>query len=140
MIRTVAGLLDSLKQREVELIAQSGIRHAPTIGAQYEGLTSDLLQRMIPENLGLRVVSGFVEGRDGTLSGQIDCMLVYGVGTLIHQTTLFKWPIRQVIALFEVKKTLFSTQLEEAHHHLNSVLDMYIEFRAVPWARSKAES
>lgn len=48
MIRTVAGLLDSLKQREMELIAQSGIRHAPTIGAQYEGLTTDLRRRMIP--------------------------------------------------------------------------------------------
>jgi hypothetical protein len=128
MIRTVAGLLDSLKQREMELIAQSGIRHAPTIGAQYEGLTTDLLRRMIPEDLGLRVVSGFVEGHDGTLSGQIDCMLVCGTGTPVYQTPLFKWPIRQVIALFEVKKTLFSTQLEEAHHHLNSVLDMYIAF------------
>ena len=31
MIRTVAGLLDSLKHREVELIAQSGIQHAPTM-------------------------------------------------------------------------------------------------------------
>jgi hypothetical protein len=47
MIRTVAGLLDSLKHREMEIIARSGIRHAPTIGAQYEGLTSDLLRRMI---------------------------------------------------------------------------------------------
>lgn len=83
---------------------------------------------MIPEDLGLRVVSGFVEGHDGTLSGQIDCMLVCGTGTPVHQTPLFKWPIRQVIALFEVKKNLFSTQLEEAHHHLNSVLDMYIAF------------
>ena len=107
MIRTVAGLLDSLKQREVELIAQSGIKHAPTIGAQYEGLTSDLLQRMIPENLGLRVVSGFVEGHDGTLSGQIDCMLVYGVGSLIHQTTLSKWPIRQVIAPLRSEENSF---------------------------------
>lgn len=128
MIRTVAGLLDSLKHREMEMIARSGIHHAPTIGAQYEGLTSDLLRRMIPEHLGLRVVSGFVEGHDGTLSGQIDCMLVYGTGTPVPQTPLFKWPIRQVIALFEVKKTLFSAQLEEAHHHLNSVLDMYIAF------------
>ena len=128
MIRTVAGLLDSLKQREMELIEQSGIRHAPTIGAQYEGLTTDLLRHMIPEDLGLRVVSGFVEGHDGTLSGQIDCMLVCGTGSPVHQTPLFKWPIRQVIALFEVKKTLFSTQLEEAHHHLNSVLDMYVAF------------
>jgi hypothetical protein len=29
------------------------------------------------EDLGLRVVSGFVEGHDGTLSGQIDCTLVW---------------------------------------------------------------
>ena len=76
MICTVAGLLDSLKQREMELIAHSGIRHAPTIGAQYEGLTMDLLRRMIPEDLGLRVVSGFVEGHDGTLSMRPTCINV----------------------------------------------------------------
>jgi hypothetical protein len=49
MIRTVAGLLDSLKQREVELIVQSGIRHAPTIG-----------QKLITEQFApLRIVFGY---------------------------------------------------------------------------------
>lgn len=127
-IRTVAGLIDSLKQHEMEIIARSNIRHAPTIGAQYEGLTADLLQRMVPEDLGLQVVSGFVEGYDGTLSGQIDCMLVCGHGNQVPYTTHYKWPIRQVIALFEVKKRLFSTELEDAHLHLNAVLDMYFDF------------
>lgn len=38
MIRTVAGLLDSLKQREMELIAQSGIRHAQRSERNTKGL------------------------------------------------------------------------------------------------------
>jgi hypothetical protein len=59
---------------------RSGITHAPTIGAQYEGITGSTLRMMIPPELELQVVAGFVEGIESTLSGQIDCMLVRGTG------------------------------------------------------------
>jgi hypothetical protein len=62
MIKEVAGLLTALQQKEVEAIERSGITHAPTIGAQYEGLTSTTLEMMIRPELELQVVSGFVEG------------------------------------------------------------------------------
>ena len=52
--------------------------HAPTIGAMYEGLTRDILDRAIPASLDLRIVDGFIEGADGSLSPQMDAMLVTG--------------------------------------------------------------
>ena len=58
MIRNVAALPKALQAKEMEVIARSGIAHAPTIGAQYEGLTSTLLGRIIPAELNLQVVTG----------------------------------------------------------------------------------
>jgi hypothetical protein len=127
MIRNVAELLRDLQRKEIELIEKSGITHAPTIGEQYEGLTKSILDCMIPSQLDLKVVSGFVEGIDGSLSGQIDCMLVRGEGHQIPYSDSYKWPVRDVLAVFEIKKTLFSEELTDAHHQLNTVLERFIE-------------
>jgi hypothetical protein len=83
---------------------------------------------MVPTELQLQVVSGFVEGIGGTLSGQVDCMLVQGEGTAIPHTSSYKWPVRDVLAVFEVKKTLFSTELNDAHEQLRTVLDQFREY------------
>jgi len=125
MIRDVATLVRSFQRAEIEIIESSGMKHAPTIGEQYENLTSDLLQKGIPPEIGLQVVRGFVEGHEGALSGQIDCMLVSGEGTQIPYTASFKWPIQHVIAVFEVKKTLFGEELSDAHDQLQQVLNLY---------------
>jgi hypothetical protein len=127
MIRNVAELLRTLQLKEMELIEKSGISHAPTIGEQYEGLTKNILDLMIPSSLNLKVVSGFVEGIDGSLSGQIDCMLVQGEGHQIPHSASYKWPVRDVLAVFEIKKTLFSEELTDAHHQLSTVLERFIQ-------------
>jgi hypothetical protein len=127
MIRNVAELLRDLQRREMELIADSGITHAPTIGDQYEGLTKAILERAIPSGLQLQVVSGFVEGVDGSLSGQIDCMLVQGEGKQIPYSTSYKWPVEDVLAVFEVKKTLFGEELSDANSQLKTVFDRFLQ-------------
>lgn len=129
MIRSVAALLQALQAKEIEAIARSGITHPPTIGAQYEGLTSTLLERIIPAELNLQVVTGFVEGIDGCLSGQIDCMIVRGNGTPVpFVKEAYKWPIRDVLAVFEVKKTLFGEDLTDAHDQLQSVMQEFWKY------------
>ena len=60
MIRTVAELLRALQEAEIRQIEKAGIRHAPTSGEMYEGLTSSILDKAIPPEAGLRVVSGFI--------------------------------------------------------------------------------
>lgn len=131
MIKDIAALLTAFREREVEAIQRSGITHAPTIGAQYEGVSANVLKMMLPPDLGLQVVSGFVEGVNGTLSGQIDGMLVRGTGTPIPSVQgSFKWPIRDVLATIEVKKTLFGADLSDAHSQLQGVMDLFWEYAA----------
>ena len=115
MIRDVAGLLRALQEAEAHQIDKAGITHAPTIGEMYEGLTEVILGKLIPVAADLRVVSGFVEDASGGLSGQIDSMLVSGKGTCIPHTRHVKWPVKDVIAVLEVKKRLFSNEMAEAH-------------------------
>jgi hypothetical protein len=129
VIRDVATLLEAIQQKELEAIRNSGITHAPTVGAQYEGVTSSILKIMIPAELQLQVVSGFVEGVGGSLSGQIDCMLVQGQGTPVPSVPgLFKWPIKDVLAVIEVKKTLFGDDLADAHDQLRGVMDLFWQY------------
>jgi len=90
MIRTVAELLRALQEAEIRQIQKAGIRHAPTIGEMYEGLTSSILDKTIPSEAGLRVVSGFVENGSGMQSGQIDCMLVFGGFRRKHAPPVFE--------------------------------------------------
>jgi hypothetical protein len=125
MIRDVAALLRTFQESEMRLIDRAGIKHPPTIGAMYEGLTADVLTRSIPRKLNLQVVSGFIEDGHGGLSGQIDSMLVAGSPTSIPHTAQVKCHVKDVIAVLEVKKTLFSVELADAHQHLRAVLDLY---------------
>ena len=125
MILDISNLLRSFADKEVQVLEEAKIRHAPTIGEMYEGLTADILDRTIPPGLDLQVVSGFAEDHMGQLSNQIDCMLVRGEGTPVPYTSKFKWHIKDVIAVIEVKKDLFSKGLDEAYHQLRGVQETY---------------
>jgi hypothetical protein len=128
MIRTVAELLRALQEVEIRQIEKAGIRHASTIGEMHEGLTSSILDKAIPSEAGLRVVSGFVENGSGMQSGQIDCMLVFGEGMSLPYSKHSKWHVRDVVAVLEVKKRLFSRELADAQEHLRAVLDIYGDY------------
>ncbi|MGV9616816.1 DUF6602 domain-containing protein [Nocardia xishanensis] len=121
MIKTVAELLHQLMEKEREVLDAVQLTHAPTIGNMYEGLSQNLLTRALPEGPDLRIVGGFVVDGLGNTSGQIDCMLVRGEGSPIPYTSDYFWHIRDVIAVFEIKKTLYSAELREAFQHLNEV-------------------
>jgi hypothetical protein len=124
VIQTIADLLLAFKDTECRQIEKSRLTHAPTIGEMYEGLTSSILNKAIPPDLGLQVVSGFFEG-NRRLSGQIDCMLVSGAGSRVPHTRHFKWPVRRVVAVLEVKKRLSLSALTDAQAHLRDVLDIH---------------
>lgn len=124
MIRTVADFLSQLKEAEVERLDKVEIQHGPTIGDMYEGLSADLLRRAVPETLGLHIVEGFVTDGQGNRSGQIDCMLVRGKGEAIPYTDAFVWPVQDVIAVFEIKKTLYRDDIVDAFSKLRAVKDL----------------
>lgn len=114
-------LLRKIRDREKAVFDECQIKHAPTIGKMYEGLTKELLNQSKLDEYGVKVVSGFMQV--GTeLSGQIDCMIVVGEGTPVPQTDEFIYPIHQVLAVIEVKKNLLSTEMADAYDHLNGTL------------------
>jgi Domain of unknown function (DUF6602) len=126
VITTLANLLGELARAEAEKLGNSEIKHPTLIGGMYEGLTRELLLRSIPHGLDLQVVSGLVvDGRGGT-SGQLDCMLVRGSGTPVpYSPGIYQWHVKDVLAVFEVKKDLFGGDLSDAYLHLRDVLTTY---------------
>lgn len=124
MIKTIADLLRELMVKEAAELDEEPVKHGPTIGAMYEGLARDILDRAIPAELDVRVVDGFIEGVDGILSPQIDAMIVTGEGRQIPYTSNFVWPIADVIAVFEVKKTLYADDLADAFGKLRTIKHM----------------
>lgn len=131
MIRSVAELLKPFVDEERKKLDAYALTHGPTIGAMYEGLTKELLQKAIPESFGLQVVSGFIHYGE-TTSGEIDCMLVSGAGEQVPYTSKFKWPIQDVIAVLEVKKTISADELSDSYDHLRQVSRMYGEYIQSP--------
>jgi len=108
------------------------ISHAPTIGKQYEGMTINALNQSIPSKLNLRIISGFVKNSKKQLSGQIDCMICFGDGELVPGTRdEYIYEIRQVLAVIEIKKNLFSTELKDSYEHLLGVNDLICDYEDI---------
>ena len=62
------------------------------------------------------------------LSGQLDCMLVRGNGDKIPYTSDFKWHVKDVIAVLEVKKTINPGALSDSYEHLRDVYSLYLQY------------
>jgi hypothetical protein len=121
MIRSLTNILELFIQKEKELVKKYHIiNHPVMIGEMYEGMTKDVLAQIILPNLDLRVVSGKILSSDKVFSKQIDCMLVVGEGNKIPHTNNYIYSIDNVIAVIEVKKNLFSKEIEDAFSNLNS--------------------
>jgi len=125
MLRTVADLLNQLLSEEKKRLDEYDLCHPPTIGKMYEGLTAEVLNRAIPTELGLQIVEGVIFDDSGQMTGQMDCMLVKGQGESIPYTSGYKWNIKDVIAVVEVKKTLYSNALADGFLHLREVRENY---------------
>ncbi len=138
MIRTAGQLFDALRERESTVLGQVGdVEHQGMIGDMYEGLSADLLSRFIPDGLDIRVVGGKVRKEDGGLSGQIDVMVTVGDGERLPFTDHYIYPESQVVAVFEIKKTLTGRELADAVNHLKSVSGL-TDDTPVPLSRLRA--
>lgn len=91
------------------------LEHSGTIGDMYEGLTNKILNKLIfLEKLNLKVVTGQILNHKGTLSTQIDCMIVTKVKAQIPNSEKYICDIDDVIAVLEVKKNLNKKDLKDA--------------------------
>jgi hypothetical protein len=115
MIKTVGDFLQALKKIEEQRISSFiPIPHAPTIGAMYEGATRQLLDNALFDGLNLTISNGFIKNSKGQLSKQIDCLIGIGHGTVIPYTNNCIYDLSDVIAVVEVKKNLYGSELENA--------------------------
>lgn len=120
-MHALSELLKKIRDREKLVLDDYQIEHGPTIGKMYEGLTKRLLNESELDKYGAKVVSGFMQV-GAHKSRQVDCMVVIGDGQRVPHTDEFIYPISQVLAVMEVKKSLFSTEMADAYEHLNDTL------------------
>ncbi|QTL39038.1 hypothetical protein HGO23_14400 [Xenorhabdus budapestensis] len=128
MIKNIAELLQAFMNEETAKLNTYELKHGPTIGDMYEGLSTELLNRAIPPQLNLQIVDGFVTDGDKFLSGQMDCMLVRGEGEKIPYTNSYKWHVKDVLVVFEVKKNLYSKDLINSFYKLRQVTESYFNY------------
>ncbi|MFY7861129.1 MAG: DUF6602 domain-containing protein [Chitinophagales bacterium] len=129
MIETVAQFLEEFKSKGLDQIKNedSDITHPVTIGDIYEGLTSELLERAIFRGLNLRIVqNSFIYNDNDDISKEMDCMIVIGEGKKISFTNRFKYHIKNVIAVVQVKKNIYKDSLDDVHQNLKSVIETAI--------------
>ncbi len=76
---------------------------------------------MLPPDIGLNVVSGFIYDDQGYRSGEIDRMLVRGAGKQLGLSDKYEYHIKDVLVVFEVKKTLDKAAFVDAYQHLSGI-------------------
>lgn len=122
MINTLSDLLKSFVEAEKSVLNKYNIKHRPTIGEMYEGLTMELVNRSIFSGLNLVVsTQSFIEGCDT----EFDVILAEGNGETVPYTTSKKYKPSQVIVVFQVKKTLTSKELRDSYDNLKNVAEVY---------------
>ncbi len=128
MIKNISELLQGFMAEETAKLNAYELKHGPTIGDMYEGLSAEILNRAIPPQLNLKIVEGFIIDGNESISGQMDCMLVRGEGELIPHTKSFKWHVKDVLVVFEVKKNLYSKDLINSFYKLRQVSESYSKY------------
>lgn len=114
MIKTVGGLLEKLVQVERQKLAEfSIVNHPGLIGDMYEGLAREITQAALSPASDLRVVKGKITNSKGDYSRQIDCMIVHGEGEQLPYTDHWIYDVKDVIAVVEVKKSLYGADLAD---------------------------
>src|SRR3982751_156837 len=121
MINTVCDFLEQFKQYALNKIEteDNNIKHTVAIGDNFEGLTAELLGKAIFKDLNLKMVErSFIYNDSGAISDELDCLLVVGDGQKMSFANRYKYHIKDVIAVIQVKKNLYANDIDSSHHNL----------------------
>lgn len=123
MIVESSKILKMFIEREVKKIENDEQPHMPILGTAYEKITEEGINfsGVIPEGAAVKMVSGQIMIGNELIPNQIDSMLVFGKGKRYGLTDTYKYPAEQVLAIFEVKKTLNGDALIDAIEHLHEI-------------------
>ena len=128
MIENLSEILESFIEKEDSIYEEFEYDHNPTLGALYESLTGEIVNRVIPKQLNLNVRGGFIYDDNGFKSGEIDKMLVQGDGKRLGLTDKYQYHIKDVLVVFEVKKTLTKSDFIDAYNHVGAVSKAYRQY------------
>lgn len=119
-ITSISNLLEQFVEVNRNIVKTENVKHRPTIGNMYEGLTAEILKKGIPSELDLKIIrNSFVQGCES----EFDLMLVQGTGEKIPFTdNQYRYRVEQVIVIFQVKKNLYSKDLKDSFENLNSLI------------------
>lgn len=138
MIETVSDLLEEFKKYALSKIEEEDqdIKHTVAIGDNFEGLTAELVGKAIFKDFNLKLVErSFIYNDKGDISNELDCMLVVGDGKKMSFANRYKYHINDVIAVFQVKKTLYGKDIYDSHQNLRSVLEVSEEASIEPFVQ-----
>lgn len=125
MIATAADLLNQFRAYALSKIERDDkdVKHTVSIGDNFEGLTTELLNRAIFSGLNLKMVErSFIYNDSSAISDELDCMLVVGEGQKMSYANRYRYHVKDVIAVFQVKKNLYADAIDDSHQNLRSVL------------------
>ncbi len=122
MINTLADLLKAFAEKENQKLNELGIKHPPTIGAMYEGLTESILKQSLFSNLNLVVAkSSFILGSQK----EFDIILAEGEGERVPFTDKFIFAPKQVLVVIQVKKTFNAKEVEDSFENLMHIPGLF---------------
>lgn len=127
MINSVSDFLEQFKKHALSKIEadDKDIKHTVAIGDNFEGLTAELLNKAIFKDLNLKMVErSFIYNDSGVVSDELDCLLVIGNGQKMSFTNRFKYHIKDVMAVIQVKKNLYANDIDSSHQNLRSVFEV----------------
>lgn len=125
MIETASDFLEQFKKYALSRIEKDDkdIKHTVAIGDNFEGLTAELLNKAIFKDLNLKMVErSFIYNDSGAISDELDCLLVVGEGQKMSFANRYKYHIKDVIAVFQVKKNLYANDIDDSLRNLRSVI------------------
>ena len=127
MIQNVLQLIEKLVEKEKKIIDSfPEVKHPGTIG----DLTKKMVEYITAQDIStfdIRVVDGFIKGKED-LSQQLDCMIVQGEGTQLPNTNHYIYPIKDVIAVIEVKKSLHSAEIKDSYEKFISMTKSFTPY------------
>lgn len=105
--------------------AKSQNMHTGIIGDMYEGLSRNIVEKAIFKDLNLKVVKGQILNHNDKLSNQIDCMIVKDFIKKAPYGENYICDIKDVIAVIEIKKNLYSSDLEDGYLKMQNLTENF---------------
>ncbi len=125
MLKTVSQMLELFLEKEKASLNSSNITHTTTIGTMWENVSKKILLQSLPCD-DLTVGSGFAESPTGTLGKELDCVLAIGEGRKLPYTDKLVYRPEQIVAIVQVKKTLYTKDLDDGFKNLRDILNFEI--------------